>query len=137
LTKLLRIVRKAALATTLVALSGCTDLVPQEETSALDPAYATIVSQRMKTVFQADKFATYDAFEISDARWVHTGHGWHWLICVRFQDQQRRTTYVVFLKGKQVLDSRYDVQTDRCGEQTYSPLREMGQNGAGQLGPLH
>jgi hypothetical protein len=122
-------VRHAACAALLLALfllPGCSDLaMPSEEMPAAgaDPSYVGTVAQYLKNLFKNQ--ASYDAFEISPFRWVHSLRGWAWLTCVRFQDQGHPRVYAVFLKDGRVVDGRYAVQTDECDAQTYALFDAM------------
>jgi len=126
----------------LLVLAGCSALSqPKEDTPASgpDPAYTELVAGHLKSSFA--EYASYDAFEISDFRWVHSIKGWSWLVCVRFQNKGRRLTYALFIKQKEVIDSRYAVETDGCGGQTYAPFAPLtglkGPESSDALGPLH
>ena len=102
----------AALLLALLLLPGCSELaLPSEEMPAAgaDPSYVNIVAHHLKTLFKNQ--ASYDAFEISPFRWVHSLKGWAWLTCVRFQDQGHPRVYSVFLKDGRVVDGRYAVVT--------------------------
>jgi hypothetical protein len=114
----------AALLLALLLLPGCSELaLPSEEMPAAgaDPSYVNIVAHHLKTLFKNQ--ASYDAFEISPFRWVHSLKGWAWLTCVRFQDQGHPRVYSVFLKDGRVVDGRYAVVTDACDEQSYGHVR--------------
>jgi len=80
------------------------------------------------------EYASYDSYEISDPRWVHSMTGWSWLACVRFQDHSRRHSYALFLQSGKIVDSRYAVETDGCDMQAYAPFDLMTR---GSLQPLH
>ena len=128
----------AALLLALSVLLGCSDVaLPSEEmpASGPDPGYNKLVANHLKAVFKDRAF--YDAFEISASRWVHSIKGWTWMTCIRFQDQGHPRTYVLFIKDRNILDSRYAVQTDACSTQTYVPFDAMGPTRAGVLGPLY
>ena len=117
------IIRRAAVMLALVALSGCSNVaLPEEGMPAMgaDPSYGTIIAGYIKSSLKDS--ASYGAFEISDVRWVHSVKGWNWLVCVRFQDRGHRRTYAFFLKDKEIVNSRYAVQSDACDAQTYSPF---------------
>jgi hypothetical protein len=104
-----------ALLLAFLLLSGCTDVaLPNEEmpASGPDPAYNAVVANQLKTAFKNLGF--YEGFEISPFRWVHSFKGWAWITCVRFQDHGHLRTYAVFIKGGNVVDSRYAVQIDAC-----------------------
>ena len=116
----------AALLLALAAAAGCSNLtastadVPE---SGPDPAYNGMVANRLKSSFK--DHASYDAFEISDYRWVRSVGGWSWLTCVRFQDRGHRRTYAVFIRGNDIIDSRYAVQADGCDTASYVPFDLM------------
>ena len=132
----------AALLLTLAAATGCSSLaISREDAPATgpDPAYDTLVANRVKSSFK--DHASYDAFEISDYRWVHSITGWSWLTCVRFQDRGHRRTYALFLRAKDIIETRYAVQTDGCDTASYVPfdLKTGAARPAssGALEPLH
>jgi hypothetical protein len=132
----------AALLLTLAVFAGCSGLAVSKEdmpeTSA-DPAYNELVAKRLKSAFK--DYASYDAFEISDFRWVHSVDGWSWLTCVRFQDHGHRRTYALFIKASAIINSRYAVQADGCDTRTYSPFDQTTgatkPASAGRLEPLY
>jgi hypothetical protein len=117
------------------ALSGCAGLAAGNAEMPLtgpDPTYREVVSAHLKHVLK--NYGSYDSFEISDPRWVHSMKGWAWLTCVRFRDQGHVRSYAVFLDGNKVVDDRFAVQTDNCDLQAYSPFERMPPTG---LDPLH
>jgi hypothetical protein len=137
--------RDCARATLLLplVLPGCssvalpqTDAPPAELNAA---ALRETIGKYLKDSFK--EIDTYDGFEISEARRVHTPKGWRWVSCVRFQDRAHIRTYAVFTQADKVVDSRYAVTTDGCGEQTYAPfdaipITARPSNGV-ELEPLH
>jgi hypothetical protein len=137
--------RDCALATLLLplALLGCSGFALTQTdapTSAPDPAaFHKLIGDYLKRSFK--DITTYESFEISDARWVHTVKGWSWLSCVRFQERSHLRTYAVFIQTDKVVDGRYAVTTDGCGEQPYAPFDDIPvtakpSNGV-ELDPLH
>jgi hypothetical protein len=137
--------RDGARATLLLplVLLGCTSVALTQTdapTSAPNPAaFHKIVGDYLKRSFK--DIATYDSFEISDPRWVHAVKGWSWLSCIRFQERDHVRTYAVFIQTDKVVDGRYAVTTDGCGEQTYAPFDDIPltakpSNGV-ELDPLH
>jgi hypothetical protein len=108
------------------SVSAAIEAIPE---SGPDPSYRDIVANHLKSTFK--QYFFYDAFEISDPRWVHSFKGWNWLICVRFEDKR---TYTFFLDGNNIVDARYAVQTDQCGTQAYGVFEQMGGSG---LPPLY
>lgn len=131
-----------ALLPALVILPACSNIaLPQEEFPAAgaEETYRVLVANHLKAVLK-DR-ASYDAFEVSDVRWVHSLKGWGWLACVHFQDRGQRRTYALFINGDAVVDSRYAVQTDACDAATYTPF-DLATGGirpaaAGVQGPLY
>ncbi len=117
-----------------VALIGCAGIGTRNTEmplTGLDPAYREVVAARLRSVLK--KYDSYDSFEMSDPRWVHSIKGPAWLTCVRFRDQGRVRTFALFLDGKSVVDDRFAVQTDDCDLQTYYPFDRMPTG----LNPLH
>jgi hypothetical protein len=125
---------------TLLGCSGVALTQTDAPASAPNPAaFHKIIGDYLKELFK--DIAAYESFEISDARWVHTVKGWSWLSCVRFQERGHVRTYAVFIQTDKVVDSRYAVTTDGCGEQTYAPFDDIPvtakpSNGV-ELDPLH
>jgi len=118
--------QNAAYAALLLALAAATDCssltvsTADVPPSGPDPAYDGIVANRVKLSFK--DYASYEAFEKSDYRWVHSVGGWSWLTCVRFQDRGHRRTYAVFLREKGIIENRYAVQADGCETASYVPF---------------
>jgi len=116
-------------------LAGCSGLAATTEDAAPpapNPSYREMVANRLKSSFKNS--SSYDSFEISEPRWVHSVKGWNWLACVRFLDRGHRRTYAVFFDGSAVVDDRLAVQTDDCDRQGYGPFERMGGT---TLDPLH
>ena len=115
------------------ALNGCAGLAGDTgmPLAGPDPSYREAVADHLKRVLK--NYASYDSFEISDPRWVHSIKGWTYLICVRFRDQGQVRNYALFLDGNRIVDDRFAVQTDNCDTQTYSPFDRMPTG----LAPLH
>jgi hypothetical protein len=138
---LVPVIGRAALLLPLILL-GCSGVaLPKEDVppSGSDPAFHKMIADNLKDTFK--EVAKYDEFEISDPRWVHTVKGWSWLTCVRFQDREHRRSYALFIKGNEVIDSRYAVEADGCDTAAYIPFDLMPSaprpaNGT-ELEPLH
>jgi hypothetical protein len=131
-----RPLRRAAWALLLpaAALSGCAGLATGNAEMPLtgpDPTYREVASAHLKSVLK--NYDSYDSFEISDPRWVHSFQGWAWLTCVRFHDKGPVRSYTLFIDGNKVVDGRFAVQTDNCDLQTYYPFDRMPTG----LNPLH
>lgn len=104
-------------------LPACSPLaLPQKQMPAAGPnaSYEKLIASEINSLFK-DR-ASYQAFEISRARWVHAIKGWSWRTCVRFQDHGNRRTYTLFIKDGVVIDNRYAVETDGCNGETYAPF---------------
>jgi len=112
---------RAVLALVLVLLPACAQLAqPSEAPPSTQPPYASLVSQYLASVL-ADR-ASYEDFEVSGLRWVHSFKGWSWLACVHFTDHGHVRTYAIFIQNDAVVDGRYAVETDACAAQTYTPF---------------
>lgn len=126
----------------LVGLTACSNMaIPTEDvpTTGPDPGYGNLVADRLKDSFK--KLSPNDPVEISEPRWVHTMTGWSYLTCVHFLDQGHQRTYALFIKDGAIVDSRYAVETDACGGQTYSSLDlssgAIRPRATGEQGPLY
>jgi hypothetical protein len=137
----MRVIRHFGLLLALTLLTGCSELflavdeAPKSETAD----YRQVVATAFKTAFR--DYISYDGFEISAPRMVHSMNGMNWLTCVRFGVQGERRTYVFFIRNDQVVTARYNVQTDECGAQNYAPFdAEMGKTMPGttaSVNPLY
>jgi len=119
-----RAVRDAARAPWWMAflLAGCSGIAVAPDAapaSSPDPSYNQLIVNHLQSF---KDYASYDAFEISDFRWVHSIKGWGWLVCVRFQDRGRVRSYALYIKEKAVVIGRYAVETDGCDGRDYSPF---------------
>jgi hypothetical protein len=63
---------------------------------------------------------------MANPRWVHSLQGWNWLVCVRFEDRNRRRSYALLLNGDNIVDAHYAFQTDDCDKQSYAVFEQMG-----------
>ena len=123
-------------------LLGCSAISSSAEdapASGPDASYNTMVANLIKDSFK--EYASYQDFEISAYRWVHSLRGWTWLTCVRYRDKDRQLTYAVYIKAQKITASRYAIQSDACEQQTYTPFTLLGgarspASGSG-LEPLH
>jgi hypothetical protein len=125
----------AALLPFAAALSACSGFAASNEEPPApvpDTAYREEIATQVRTLFR--DYSSYDSYEISEPRWVHSIKGWSWLACVRFQDHGRRRVYALFLQSGKVVDSRYAVVADGCDTQAYTPFELMT---GGGLQPLH
>ncbi len=87
--------------------------------SSPDASYNKLITDHLQSF---KDYASYDAFEISEFRWVHSVKGWSWLTCVRFQDRGQRRIYALYIKEKRIIIDRFAVETDGCDTQNYLPF---------------
>jgi hypothetical protein len=116
-----RAILRAGLALMLMTLPGCSELAQSGETPAptgTQPPFVSLAATHLQSVLK-DR-ASYDDFEISGLRWVHSITGWSWLACVHFHDHGHLRTYALFIQGNAVVDGRFAVETDACEAQTYT-----------------
>jgi hypothetical protein len=119
-TPLHKRLRGAALSAAALLLASCSALPPDDSTQPAMPSnYGALISAAVKPY---KSFAGYGNFEISAPRWVHAETGWNWLVCLRYDDSGHRRTFSLFIENDKVVSARYDVITDRCGEQQYVPF---------------
>jgi hypothetical protein len=114
--------RAAVLVTAaMLLLAACSAVaVSQNAVPAAAPAnYGVLVGNTLKSF---KDYSAYSNFEISPPRWVHAATGWNWLTCVRYFERGQRRSYVFFLDGSAVVNSRYGVINDQCGAQQYWPF---------------
>jgi hypothetical protein len=107
----------------LTVLTGCSDITSAVDASAVTEGtanYRPLILAKFKEGFK--DFATFTSFEMSDPRFVHSMIGPVWLTCVRFETQKQRRYYVFSIQNNQIVGSRYEVQTDECGKQSYMPV---------------
>ena len=103
-----------------IALAQCSALpITNGNQPAPPPNYAAIIASNIR---DTKGFASDSDFQISGLRWVHSAIGWNWLACVRFRDRGHLRFYAFFLDESSVVSSRYDVRTDQCAMQQYTPL---------------
>jgi hypothetical protein len=111
---------------------------PSEAPPSVQPPYGSLASQYLASVMAV---TSYEDFESSGPRWVHSFKGWSWFACVHFTDHGHVRTYVIFIQNNAVVDGRYAVQTDACGSQTYTPFDvvtgTVGRPTAPRLPPLY
>lgn len=107
----------------LLVLPGCSELAQTSEAAppSPPPSYTGLVAKYLQTTFNKNA-ATFDGYEISPPRWVHSIRGWTWLVCVHFHDHGPRRSYVVLIQDGTVVDSHYAVETDTCESQTFTPF---------------
>jgi hypothetical protein len=133
----------AALLSALAIVQGCTSLAmpggsaPPAE--GVDASYVKLIATYMRANFK--ELSPYEPAEISTPRWVESAKGWTWFTCVHFVEHGHRRSYSLFFNQTEVVDARYAVLTDGCGQQTYSPL-DLTSGGVrpgalGDTGPLY
>jgi hypothetical protein len=100
-------VRRAALVMTLAGLPACSELAQSDTIPPAQPPYVSLAAKYFQSAMK-DR-ASFDAFEISAPRWVHSIKGWSWLSCVHFQDRGHVRNYAIFIQDSTVVDGRYAV----------------------------
>jgi hypothetical protein len=111
----------AALLAATILLAQCGVALPEDATVPPPPAnYGTLIANALKKAFK--NLPTYSNFQISPLRWVHAETGWNWLTCLRYDDHGVTRYYSFFIAGGSIVNSRYDVRTDRCAAQQYVPF---------------
>jgi len=112
--------RCAALLAACALLAQCA-AVPTESAAA-PPAPSDYRELAAKTVKDFQQFKTSSDLEISAPRFIHAQTGWNWLVCLRYADRGHPRYYAIFIDGNKVVNSRYEILTDRCGAQPYEPF---------------
>jgi hypothetical protein len=104
----------------LATLPACGELAQSSEAPppSAQPPYVSLAATHLQSVLK-DR-ASYDAFEISGLRWVHSLKGWTWLACVHFHDHGHLRSYAIFIQDNAIVDGRLAVETDACESQTYT-----------------
>ncbi len=93
---------------------------PEDPAQPSPPAnYSALISKSLKGF---KDFAHFTNVQVSGLRWVDAITGWSWLVCVRYDEQQRQRFYAFFIDNNSIVNARYDVSTDRCAAQHYVPL---------------
>jgi len=112
--------RRAALVLVLVTLPACSELAQPSDSMqpSAEPPHVWLAAKYLQSVFK-DR-ASYEAFEISRPRWVHSIKGWSWLTCVHFHDHGHLRSYALFIQDSTIADGRYAVETDACESQNYT-----------------
>ncbi len=80
--------------------SGCAGIATgntEMPLTGLDPSYREVVAARLRSVLK--NYDSYDSFEISDPRLVHSIKGPAWLFCVTHEPTGRLST-VAAIFGK-------------------------------------
>lgn len=112
--------RVAALSAAAIMLAACASVPTENPSEPVPPAnYGRVVADALK---KFKDFSNYSNFQISRLRWVHATTGWSWLVCVRYDQRGLTRFYAFFLDGDTVANARYDVRTDGCPAQQYTPF---------------
>lgn len=127
--------------TLLTCLPACTSvgMAPQSApTAGPSPTYLSQIAGRLKAQF---KKPPTDGLELSEPRWLLSSNGWTWMVCIRFQEQGYRRSYVMYFDAEHVLDEHYAVLSDGCDSQTYTPFdletAKLVQQTIGTQGPIY
>jgi hypothetical protein len=110
----------AVLLAATILLAQCGVALPEDATVPPPPAnYGVLIANSLKGF---KSLPNYSNFQISPLRWVHAETGWNWLTCLRYDDHGATRFYAFFIAGNSIVNSRYDVRTDRCAAQQYVPF---------------
>jgi hypothetical protein len=60
--------------------------------------------------------------EISEPRWAEHLGGPAWLVCVKFNPNANSYYYASYIRKEAVIETRFAVGTDRCGQPTFTPF---------------
>ncbi|MGA2893371.1 MAG: hypothetical protein ABSE22_10905 [Xanthobacteraceae bacterium] len=125
-----RILWRAALGLVLVVVPGCSELAQPSDAMqpSAEPPYVALAAKHLQAALK--DLTSYDAFEISPVRWVHSMRGWSWITCVHFHDHGHLRSYALLIQDNVVVDGRFAVETDACETQTYTQFDLL----TGQLG---
>lgn len=97
------------------SLDGAFEQVSEVAPEPLPP-YRKLIAASLKTFKQQGDL--HD-LEISDPRWIdHTG-GSAWLVCVKLKSDLRPLHYAFFIRNGAVIETRFAVGTDRCGQRNF------------------
>jgi hypothetical protein len=83
------------------------------------PPYRKLVTDEMKSFKDQSNMVN---LEISDPRWADHLGGSAWLVCVKFNLKITSYYYAFYIRKEKVIESRFAVATDRCGQQSFAPF---------------
>jgi hypothetical protein len=83
------------------------------------PAFRKLVTDEMKGFKEQGSMVN---LEISDPRWADHLGGPAWLVCVKFNPQTTSYYYAFYIRKEKVIESRFAVATDHCGQQSFAPF---------------
>lgn len=97
------------------SLDGAFEQVSEVAPEPLPP-YRKLVADLLKTFKQQGDL--HD-LEISEPRWADHMGGSAWLVCVKLNSDLRPLHYAFFIRKGAVIETRFAVGTDRCGQRNF------------------
>lgn len=83
------------------------------------PPYRKLIADALKEFKQPGDLAD---LEISEPRWAEHLGGPAWLVCVKFNPAKNLQFYAFFIRKEKVIETRFAVGTDRCGQRSFAPF---------------
>ncbi|MGZ8325829.1 MAG: hypothetical protein ACXWU8_10825 [Rhodoplanes sp.] len=83
------------------------------------PPYRKLVAAALKGFKEQGELTN---LEISEPRWAERLGGPAWLVCVKFNPSTNSYYYAFYIKQEKVIETRFAVGTDRCGQRTFAPF---------------
>jgi hypothetical protein len=83
------------------------------------PPYRKLVAAALKGFKEQGELTN---LEISEPRWTERLGGPTWLVCVKFNPSTNSYYYAFYIKQERVIETRFAVGTDRCGQRTFAPF---------------
>lgn len=83
------------------------------------PDYRKLIAAALGNFKQQGDLA---GLEISEPRWAEHLGGPAWLVCVKFSPTTHIYYYTFFIRKERIIEIRFAVGTDRCGQGTYTPF---------------
>ena len=83
------------------------------------PPYRKLVAAALRNFKEQDEL---NNLEISEPRWAEHLGGPAWLVCVKFSPESRALYYAFYIRKEAVIESRFAVGTDRCGQRSFAPF---------------
>ena len=83
------------------------------------PPYRKLVAATLRSFKEQGELIN---LEISEPRWAEHLGGPAWLVCVKFNPNTNSYYYAFYIRKETVIETRFAVGTDRCGQQTFAPF---------------
>lgn len=83
------------------------------------PPYRKLVAAALRGFKQQGELIN---LEISELRWAEHLGGPAWLVCVKFNPNANSYYYASYIRKEAVIETRFAVGADRCGQPTFTPF---------------